>query len=182
MGYLGQPTLASPLSWNMLCHAQDAVGQGIWTRVLASGPFSAVFTNSSNANGDNFSVKARVPNGSYRLRFNAPRFSSAAIVAVDVDGVERGRFDLYRSSADNLNVAQIAALQLGGEHVIRFRVVGKNPASSGYTFRSNEMSLVKTGVPVWVVLPEIMMDSPEPEPRPVEPAPSGGPNLMEEPT
>ena len=179
MGYFSQPTLASPLSWNMLCHAQDAVGQGIWTRVLASGPFSAAFTNSSNANGDNFSVKVRVAKGSYRLRFNAPRFSSAGIVAVDVDGVERGRFDLYRSSADNLNIVQLAALQLGGEHVIRFRVVGKNPASSGYTFRSNEMSLTKTGIPIWAALPEIMMDSPEP--APVGPAPSGGPTPMEMP-
>jgi hypothetical protein len=33
MGYLDQPTLASPLSWNLLCHAPDAVGQGTWSRV-----------------------------------------------------------------------------------------------------------------------------------------------------
>lgn len=176
MGYFGQPTLASPLSWNMLCHATDGVGQGTWSRASASGPFSAAFTNTSNANGDNFSVKARVPNGSYRLRFNAPRFPSGGIVAVDVDGVERGRFDLYRSSADPFNIAQLAGLQLGGEHVVRFRLAGKNPTSSGYTFRSNEMSLARTGIQIALAQPEILMTS-EPEPAP----PPSGPTPMEVP-
>lgn len=159
MGYLGQPTLASPLSWNLLCHAPDAVGQGAWSRVSSSGPFSAAFANSSNANGDNFSVKARVPKGTYRLRFNARRFASAGIIAVDVDGVEKGRFDLYRSSADNFNVAEISGLQLGGEHVIRFRIAGKNPSSSGYTFRCNEMSLARMGIPIPAATPQILMES-----------------------
>jgi hypothetical protein len=148
MGYFGQPTLASPLSWNMLCHEMDSVGQGTWSRASSSGAFSGTLSNSPSVNGDNFSVKVRVPKGTYRLRFNAPRFPSAGIVAVDVDGVEKGRFDLYRSSAANYNVAEIAGLQLGGEHEIRFRVDGKNAASTGYTFRSNEMSLVRTGPPV----------------------------------
>jgi len=161
MGYFGASSpllvLASPLSWNMLCHAPDVVGQGTWSRVSIGGPFSAAFANTSSANGDNFSVKARVPNGTYRLRFNALRYASAGIVALELDGVERGRFDLWRSSADNFNIAEITGLQMGGEHTLRFRLVGKNPSSGGHTFRSSEMSLVRTGNPMAAMQPQSTM-------------------------
>jgi len=135
---------ASPISWNMLTRAPDAIGQGTWVVALTGTvAYAGVFYNSSAANGDNFSVGVRVPSGTYTLRIHSLKETNRAIADIDIDGTEVHSVDLYAAASDF--VISVTGLSLGGAHVIKIRSDGKNASSSGYVISVQEIELIRTG-------------------------------------
>ena len=137
----------SPVVTNMLTRAPDSVGQGTWVvLVFSSAPYNAIFYNSSNADGDNFTVKFRLPKGTYTLRFNSVKRSNRGMVQGELDGVDLGTTDLYSASDDYTNVVEITSVSVStsGEHDLKFSVNGKNASSSAYTIDFNQIEFIRT--------------------------------------
>ena len=136
----------SPLYFNMLTLTPSSIGQGTWIRgVDSSRLYCGYFYNSSGVNLDNFSIKFYVPAGTYTLQFNANKNTNKGIVDVDIDGVEKGSFDLYAATLNALNIAEITGLVLNSaEHTLRFRIDGKNASSTGYYFTASGIVFSKT--------------------------------------
>jgi len=135
----------APLYWNMLTRAPDVVGAGVWGRIVGPNLYSGYFYNTSNNDGDNFTVNFRCMAGTWTLRFNAHQNSDLAIVDVDMDTVEIGSFDNYAAAPSGLTIREIAGLALtGAEHALRFRVDGRNAASVGWLFYTHGIYLQRT--------------------------------------
>ena len=138
----------SPITCNMLTRDPTSVGGGTWTRSISSvQAYCGIFYNSSNANGDNFSINFYIPTGVYTLRFTAAKFTNRAIVNVAFDGSSLGNTDLYAAALDALFVAEYTGIVVSapGMHTITFTANGKNASSSGFTVNTSEVELIKTG-------------------------------------
>ena len=135
----------SPISFNMLTTEPSAVGQGTWQVVVQSELYRRAFMNTSHANGDEFDVTIFCPAGTYTMNFNFSRRDSRGIIDVDFDGIEVGSADGYNATYDIYNLIEITGIVLSeGEHVITFRVDGKNASSVGYYTAFNGVSLTRT--------------------------------------
>ncbi len=139
---------ASPITCNMLTRAPDSVGQGTWTRAVDGGAiYNASFYNSSNANGDNFTVNFRLPVGTYKLRFNATKAPSYGIVKVEVGSTNLGDTDLYAAAVNYLNIVEYTGIVIatGGEYAVKFTVNGRNASNTtGYFIDCSEIEFVRT--------------------------------------
>lgn len=129
----------SPIQMCVLTRVVDAVGQGVWVRLVNNvHVYNGNLYNASNADGDNFTVNFRCMTGTWTLRFNASKSTNRCIIDVDLDGGEVGSFDLYAVALDKVNVEEVAGLAItGGTHTLRFRADGQNGASTGFTFVCN---------------------------------------------
>ena len=136
-----------PLQFNMFTKEPDAVGQGTWINAVnALYPYNGSLYNSSDNDGDNFSVDFRVPAGTYKLRFNFPRRSSRGIVDVYVDALEVGSIDGYNAATDHDYIAEITGITItDAAHVLKFEVDGHNASSIGYFFTCSGMVWQRTG-------------------------------------
>jgi hypothetical protein len=103
----------------MLTHAPDAVGQGTWARaILATTPYNAVFYNTSDADGDNFSFNVILPAGTYTLEISALKSANEGTLKVEVDAQNLGTTNL--NGLDLLNVVTITGIILSaGKHVVK---------------------------------------------------------------
>jgi hypothetical protein len=134
---------ASPLTISMLSHAPDSVS-GTWAFLAAGSlPYNGTFYNSTHADGDYFTVNVRVPAGTYKLRFNSGKNTNKAIIDVDLDGVEKGSFDMYGTDGPAIN--EITGLVMDGAHVLKFRAHGKHASSSDHYVFVAVIELMRTG-------------------------------------
>lgn len=136
----------SPICWNMITHEPDAIGQGTWPIGKNDGfLYNGNFFNLVASDGDNFTCDFYSAAGTYKLRFNAPKNNNYGKIDIDIDGVEKGSFDLYAASLDAVNIAEIMGIVLkAGKHQLKVRVDGKNASSSGYQVSLSGFSLTKT--------------------------------------
>jgi len=135
----------TPIFWNMLVAAPDAVGQGTWTQTQANTHIYAGYFQNGGVNGDNFSCNFRCPAGTYTLRFNASKYTNRGVVDIYMDAGEEGSFDLYAGSLDETNIEEIAGLVLtAGEHILKFQLDGQHASSSGYYFAASGIWLQRT--------------------------------------
>lgn len=143
-GNVGVATI--PIFWNMATAEPDVIGQGTWSRIVDTAfLYNEQFFNTTDNDGDNFTMNFRCPAGTYTLRFNAPKFSSAGILDIDIDASEEGSFDLYAAVRDTLNIEEITGLTLSaGSHTLKFRIDGKNGASTDHIITLSGIYLQRT--------------------------------------
>jgi len=136
----------TPIFFNMLTIAPDAVGQGTWARTVnTSALYNALFANSTTADADEFSVNFYCPAGTYTIRFNALQSTNQGIVDIYLDGSEIDSQDLYAGSASYIYIHEITGRVLTeGEHTLRFVIDGKNGSSSDFVFSTDGVTIQRT--------------------------------------
>lgn len=138
---------SSPITTNMLTRDPDSVGQGTWARAISSSYFyCGDFYNSSNANGDNFTVKFHLPAGTYKLRFNSIKHPTSAIVKVEVGSTNLGNTDLYAAAGDNTFIVEYTGCSItaGGEYAVKFSVNGRNASATGWYLNLSQIEFIRT--------------------------------------
>lgn len=122
----------------------DSIGQGTWVlTVAASHPLNFQFNNTSNTDLDNISYKVYLAAGTYTLRVIHYKSDSQGIVDIDIDGVEKASVDCYAAVVDYDAILSQTGIVIAtsGLKTIKFRLDGKNGASSSYGFRFSEFAL-----------------------------------------
>lgn len=136
-------TIGATLAINMLTNEPSAIQQGTWeTTIDSTYPYSGYLSNTSNSNGDSWSITIQCPAGVYSLRFHAPKGNDRGILDIKIDNIAKGSEDLYSSTSNKGFVKEIPYLELEeGMHTITFVVDGKNANSSDYYFYCSGISL-----------------------------------------
>jgi hypothetical protein len=104
------------------------------------------FRNTSNANGDNFTMNVYLSAGTYTFQLLTHRATDKAIVDVDIDGVEVASYDLYNGGEIVNHVFETANIVVSttGLKAIRFRVDGRNAASTQWYFTPTAFAFIRT--------------------------------------
>jgi hypothetical protein len=128
--YIGGAAEVSPIIYPLIS-APDTVGAGTW--VVAPDTTQPYLWNNTTNDGDNFSIKVRVPAGTYTVSCFYIKGLNRGVLDMDMDGVEIGSVDGYVAVNAYYTEWSVAGVVLtAGEHTIRIRVDGKNPASGDY--------------------------------------------------
>jgi len=136
----GMTTLINPAFY-------DSIGQGTWIIGVDSiVQWNAVWRNSSLADGDNISYKVYLTAGTYTFYSLFKTYSGAAIMDIDIDGVEVASFDGYSAgivanvlfSQPNIVVAE------SGVKTVRLRVDGRHASSTGWSLNLINFQFART--------------------------------------
>lgn len=106
--------------------------------------FQGHFGNSTKANGDNISYKAYPQKGTYTLQVRfAYKGDDRGIVDIDIDAAEVGSYDLYNAATSYNPLYKVTGINIAtsGLKTIRFRLDGKNGASSNYALATQLITL-----------------------------------------
>uniref|UniRef100_A0A6M3IG29 Uncharacterized protein n=1 Tax=viral metagenome TaxID=1070528 RepID=A0A6M3IG29_9ZZZZ len=125
----------------------NVVGQGTWAwTILTTGILNAIWSNSSNGNGDNVSYQVYLAKGTYTLVASCAKGPNRGIVDVDIDASEVASFDLYAagySLSNRLSQASIA-VATSGLKTLKWRVDGKNVSGTDYYCPFHYIALWRT--------------------------------------
>jgi hypothetical protein len=119
----------------ILPYNYNTIGQGTWAIGISTAQaLCYFFYNGSNANLDNFTVKAYLAAGTYTLRLLVFTQNTSAILDIDINGVEVASFDLYSAGVVyNVIKTQTAiVVAASGLKTLTFRIHGRNGASTGW--------------------------------------------------
>lgn len=125
----------------------NTIGQGNW--VIGPTP-NAIFGNFNNgitlADGDNFTLKDYLAQGTYSLRYICRENNNIGIVDIDIDGVEVASFDAYAPALgyDIVFFQGNIVIAAPGLKTITVRVDGKNASSVTFGCWYNEIALWRT--------------------------------------
>ncbi len=124
-----------------------SIGQGTWIFAMsATGMLQGRFYNSSDADGDNLTLKAFLGAGTYTMRVIHYKGTNMPIFDIDIGGTEVASIDAYFASDSPNNITTITdiAIAASGLKDIVVRVDGKNPSSSNYLCGIQSIHLWRT--------------------------------------
>lgn len=137
----------SPIHSSMLVRAPDSVGQGAWGATYnTSYAFNGLFYNTSNTNGDNFTINFYLPAGTYKVRIKCTKDPNRGIMKVEVGATNLGDTDLYSAVADYTYIAEYTGISIttGGLHAVKFTVNGKNASSGNHFIDPTAIEFIRT--------------------------------------
>jgi len=119
------------------------VNQGTWVVILNAG--DGIY-NSSDVNADGFTIKMFLAVGTYNLNLWFARGPTRGIIKVDIDGVNVLSRDGY-DAALNYDIQEAVVgipITVSKLYDVKFRVDGKNVASTGYIVWIQRADFVRT--------------------------------------
>jgi hypothetical protein len=122
--------------------------QGTWVRSVNNGYlYCFSYYNSSNTNGDNFTLRFYLEAGTYKFSFNAIKSNNIAKVKVVFDGSVLGTTDLYSASTVFENIVEYTGISVAtaGAKDVTFSVDGKNASSTAYYLVFQSFLVTRTG-------------------------------------
>ena len=113
----------------------DTGGAWVWTPDPGddSGPFGAsVYHNNPSAGVEISFAVPDLPVGTYDLQWFSTTTAFGGAYDVLIDGDVVGSIDAYSASTTHVRRSLTVALTTGGDHLLTFRVTGKNASSSNF--------------------------------------------------
>jgi hypothetical protein len=132
----------------------DAIGQGVWALKTSSlcpyvGYLQNIGTSSNPADGDNCSFNFSLPLGTYNMNWHAIKGASSPKLDIYIDSTKiLSAYDTYAGTTNWTNMGTpVAGLALGGNHVLKIQVNGKNASATSpyYYLALNMFTFVRTG-------------------------------------
>jgi len=121
--------------------------QGTWGNDAVSNSITGGYmtlTNSSNTDADEIEYYISLQKGNYTVRMNYTKGGNGAIVDTYFDGnVILASTDMY-GSGYNQSTTDTFDVNISGTYSLKFKINGKNGASSGYKARIQSMHFMRT--------------------------------------